>query len=114
MPEHATTCFFFNDTATTEIYTLSLHDALPILSAAVADAAIGAATVSPPPVVLALRLNEEVPIADVSAKLITTSTLLPAALNKPALIDDPLGRVTAPLDESGRLCPARTDTLAVA
>src|SRR3712207_8769695 len=24
------TCFFFNDTATTEIYTLSLHDALPI------------------------------------------------------------------------------------
>src|SRR5256886_9299596 len=26
----ATTFFFFNDTATTEIYTLSLHDALPI------------------------------------------------------------------------------------
>src|SRR6266498_6003479 len=25
--------FFFNDTATTEIYTLSLHDALPILNA---------------------------------------------------------------------------------
>src|SRR3712207_8017680 len=25
--------FFFNDTATTEIYTLSLHDALPILIA---------------------------------------------------------------------------------
>src|SRR2546422_7410330 len=30
---HTTSCFlffFFNDTATTEIYTLSLHDALPI------------------------------------------------------------------------------------
>src|SRR5256885_16369602 len=27
--------FFFNDTATTEIYTLSLHDALPICAAAV-------------------------------------------------------------------------------
>src|SRR3712207_7574276 len=27
--------FFFNDTATTEIYTLSLHDALPIWGAAV-------------------------------------------------------------------------------
>src|ERR1039458_9916124 len=27
-------CFFFNDTATTEIYTLSLHDALPISEAA--------------------------------------------------------------------------------
>ena len=25
-------CFFVNDTATTEIYTLSLHDALPIFS----------------------------------------------------------------------------------
>src|SRR2546426_3422056 len=30
--EHVNTFFFFfNDTATTEIYTLSLHDALPIL-----------------------------------------------------------------------------------
>src|SRR6266508_5956041 len=28
----ALTFFFFNDTATTEIYTLSLHDALPISS----------------------------------------------------------------------------------
>src|SRR5687768_17734746 len=28
-------CFFSNDTATTEIYTLSLHDALPILRVAV-------------------------------------------------------------------------------
>src|SRR5258708_11470817 len=27
-----TTFFFFNDTATTEIYTLSLHDALPIFN----------------------------------------------------------------------------------
>src|SRR3712207_7009995 len=31
--------FFFNDTATTEIYTLSLHDALPIFLAAVGEAA---------------------------------------------------------------------------
>src|SRR5262245_64595056 len=30
-------CFFFNDTATTEIYTLSLHDALPISDLGVAD-----------------------------------------------------------------------------
>src|SRR3712207_7630210 len=30
--------FFFNDTATTEIYTLSLHDALPIYREAVAYA----------------------------------------------------------------------------
>src|SRR3712207_8517338 len=30
--------FFFNDTATTEIYTLSLHDALPILVGRLLDA----------------------------------------------------------------------------
>src|SRR5256884_3252763 len=29
-PQHIYYFFFFNDTATTEIYTLSLHDALPI------------------------------------------------------------------------------------
>src|SRR5256886_16592283 len=29
--------FFFNDTATTEIYTLSLHDALPIFNSAPPD-----------------------------------------------------------------------------
>src|SRR2546430_16525422 len=38
--------FFFNDTATTEIYTLSLHDALPICDQHTADA-----TVLPPEVV---------------------------------------------------------------
>src|SRR5947209_19472722 len=38
--------FFFNDTATTEIYTLSLHDALPISCRA---AARGRLTCSPAP-----------------------------------------------------------------
>src|SRR3712207_7283922 len=32
MLDHVYVFFFFNDTATTEIYTLSLHDALPIWS----------------------------------------------------------------------------------
>src|SRR5256885_12720170 len=32
--------FFFNDTATTEIYTLSLHDALPISLASPLESAI--------------------------------------------------------------------------
>src|SRR6266566_10047701 len=35
--------FFFNDTATTEIYTLSLHDALPISSG---KGGVGKSTVS--------------------------------------------------------------------
>src|SRR3712207_3514928 len=34
--------FFFNDTATTEIYTLSLHDALPISGTPVEHMALGA------------------------------------------------------------------------
>src|SRR2546430_10716793 len=33
---HTVSLFFFNDTATTEIYTLSLHDALPIYNAKMA------------------------------------------------------------------------------
>src|SRR3712207_8340640 len=48
--------FFFNDTATTEIYTLSLHDALPILRQALEGERVtvqvltgrGPATPSPP------------------------------------------------------------------
>src|SRR6476660_10568024 len=40
-PSTRSALFFFNDTATTEIYTLSLHDALPIPSASRMDAFSG-------------------------------------------------------------------------
>src|SRR2546427_12969879 len=46
--------FFFNDTATTEIYTLSLHDALPICALGItlaehgADLSAGRLTIEPP------------------------------------------------------------------
>src|SRR6267143_2259171 len=41
--------FFFNDTATTEIYTLSLHDALPIFETRSTDGVVrGAAEPLPP------------------------------------------------------------------
>src|SRR2546430_14672924 len=45
--------FFFNDTATTEIYTLSLHDALPIshwpmVTPFISQVALGFGTGSPP------------------------------------------------------------------
>src|SRR5260370_31196869 len=36
--------FFFNDTATTEIYTLSLHDALPILHSFISQTDRGSTT----------------------------------------------------------------------
>src|SRR5476649_1263048 len=39
-------CFFFNDTATTEIYTLSLHDALPI---SIVPSAVGMKHAAPTP-----------------------------------------------------------------
>src|SRR3989337_3729615 len=52
--------FFFNDTATTEIYTLSLHDALPISlrsdTWAAADPS-GPALSQPPPDRKSTRLN---------------------------------------------------------
>src|SRR5947208_8115280 len=37
MPPLSNRVFFFNDTATTEIYTLSLHDALPIFDCRCGD-----------------------------------------------------------------------------
>src|SRR5258708_26409372 len=40
-PPHSPFFFFFNDTATTEIYTLSLHDALPISEGAKVESAGG-------------------------------------------------------------------------
>src|SRR5256886_11592519 len=40
--------FFFNDTATTEIYTLSLHDALPILGGPAGAADQARARLFPP------------------------------------------------------------------
>src|SRR5256885_11045440 len=43
-----TVIFFFNDTATTEIYTLSLHDALPIYRGTDRAAAAGARAPRPP------------------------------------------------------------------
>src|SRR5260221_10257850 len=41
--------FFFNDTATTEIYTLSLHDALPIFSRISSTVNSGGSSSAQPP-----------------------------------------------------------------
>src|SRR5256885_17232559 len=50
--------FFFNDTATTEIYTLSLHDALPIYMAAVAAYLHGDSTLPAPRLAGTLGLGD--------------------------------------------------------
>src|SRR3712207_7963152 len=52
--------FFFNDTATTEIYTLSLHDALPILTAGVLIALPGPSPVRVLMVLTARKVDREV------------------------------------------------------
>src|SRR5256885_7041483 len=44
---HKVPLFFFNDTATTEIYTLSLHDALPIWFVEAISNAIAATRLAP-------------------------------------------------------------------
>src|SRR3712207_7321345 len=50
LPPHHHLCFFFNDPATTEIYTLSLHDALPISTALRTGARrTSPASLTPPP-----------------------------------------------------------------
>src|SRR3712207_8768388 len=51
--------FFFNDTATTEIYTLSLHDALPILHGQVDDRPVGNRGADCHSVHLALELGDD-------------------------------------------------------
>src|SRR5471030_2052420 len=58
--------FFFNDTATTEIYTLSLHDALPIW-AVVGDEVCEIAGLGPIPVSVAREL-----LGDAILKLVLT------------------------------------------
>src|SRR3712207_8186326 len=61
--------FFFNDTATTEIYTLSLHDALPISATPASSPTRSGATAPPtsarrPPPVRAVVARPDRPVAD--------------------------------------------------
>src|SRR2546422_5005870 len=75
MLSHLVSCFFFffNDTATTEIYTLSLHDALPILVnpfyrvKKAPTAGAGAATPIQELMPLARALNETTHMTDAKA-----------------------------------------------
>src|SRR5258708_30795732 len=68
--------FFFNDTATTEIYTLSLHDALPILSTSRLHRAWCANTRSATIRAPALYLGNGSPVGSTSSKLDRKSTRL--------------------------------------
>ena len=54
--------FFFNDTATTEIYTLSLHDALPISMIITADHGNAESMLDPEGVPLTAHTTNRVPL----------------------------------------------------
>src|SRR5690606_41837954 len=61
--------FFFNDTATTEIYTLSLHDALPIYVARVAAVNDQQAHLRPPRGVGVVPLHDLVGLEELLRRL---------------------------------------------
>src|SRR5689334_13466396 len=81
--------FFFNDTATTEIYTLSLHDALPIFrhrkirSTRVARASYHGATVLRPND----RWRDHYPMVKAAIAPSSGRTLTPAGRRTPSLLD---------------------------
>src|SRR6266511_6440215 len=58
---HSLSCFFFffNDTATTEIYTLSLHDALPIWTSALSPCPCARSLRRSPPAGISARLRDD-------------------------------------------------------
>src|SRR3712207_8344393 len=56
--------FFFNDTATTEIYTLSLHDALPIFPGGVVRVGVVAAAEAPSKTMAAITARAAESCAD--------------------------------------------------
>src|SRR3954467_3970220 len=78
LDRHGFRCFFFNDTATTEIYTLSLHDALPINDTATTE-------------IYTLSLHDALPISVVAVsfnkekKAVRSLMLHPAATRAPGV-----------------------------
>src|SRR3712207_8890659 len=69
--------FFFNDTATTEIYTLSLHDALPIYARDVLAAHLGSVGLATtrPAFLLLVQLGLELlyPLLEAGSRLVVRS-----------------------------------------
>src|SRR2546430_12464911 len=69
--------FFFNDTATTEIYTLSLHDALPISVSVTPAGAVTVAVLTRFPVADDFTVTETVKVAVPPASRLTEAETSP-------------------------------------
>ena len=78
--------FFFNDTATTEIYTLSLHDALPISAQFNASALVSSGTQGVMSFNSRRRLHQPIELTPLSHRAISfVPSNCPIQLNQPYL-----------------------------
>src|SRR2546426_11805017 len=95
--------FFFNDTATTEIYTLSLHDALPISTEALLGDSdrviVRSAERSPPPLMAEPLVRTWRPVPTTEALLGDSESVIvrSAERSPPPLMAEPLGRTWRPV-----------------
>src|SRR5256886_16497631 len=84
--------FFFNDTATTEIYTLSLHDALPIAALTKRpDRFVGMHFMNPVPVMVLVEVIRALQTSDTTFE--TTMKLAEKLEKKPVAVKDGPGFV---------------------
>src|SRR5436189_1314694 len=81
--------FFFNDTATTEIYTLSLHDALPILAAFMAGLALGSFLLGRRAPRIRRKLDRKSTRLNSSHRCISYAVFCLKKKNTPMLVRDP-------------------------
>src|SRR5467141_5193889 len=84
--------FFFNETATTEIYTLSLHDALPILTGTFMDYLVPTATEAPKEIEIAHVVSPS-PLTPLGSKGLGESS----SMTVPAVIANAVSDALAPL-----------------
>src|SRR5437879_11152421 len=74
--------FFFNDTATTEIYTLSLHDALPIFELGASDYSLRSLLDNKPAVAIGIFARSEEHTSELQSPMYLVCRLLLEKKNK--------------------------------
>src|SRR2546427_6362574 len=100
--------FFFNDTATTEIYTLSLHDALPISGDAYRPDQLPAAYLRRRPPLRLARPRLQVPVAGEPDALAHLAGVRAPPLRE-SMREGPVLVINRKMDAPGTMNTARTD-----